>query len=305
MPQFDFRQLFPAPPPKVRPPKAAVGLDEETSDPDQGTPLFDLNRSQWTNIGFVAAACAGALISALYFFNGAELFRQAAMWPGELLYTRPPSPAHAPSPKTAASPLPGEAAAGALNGEKATSSNSGDPFSSAKQLLNLNPTSPFSSPRSNTSSSSGNLGAPQFTSSLNQLGQPVPGGDALSKALTQDAIDSAQSRLATAKNTVAALPTTRMQSQRRASSHIKTATGRVSGVRSTIGATGTKSTAHATSTGSLRSSVSSDAANTSNVGRAAATLNPSISPGQQLRGLGGVGSMNLGAGNLMGHPGGR
>jgi hypothetical protein len=307
MPQFDFRQLFPAPPTKLRPPKTALGLDEETIDQQKATPLFDLDRSQWTNIGFVAAACAGALISALYFFNGSELFRQAAMWPGELLYTWPPSPAHASSPKTVVPSSPGQTTAGALSREKATNKNSGDPFSSAKRLLDLNPTSPFSNPRSNINSSSGELGAPPSTSPLNQLGLPAPGGDALSKALTQGAIDSAQANVATAKSTVSGLQTARVQSQRRISRLHKVAQRtNGSGLRQTArngNQTVRTTTAKAPHGQAIQSttqhvvSVPSGAAG-SNVGQAA-SLNPSISAAQQLRGITG------GAGRMLGHPGGR
>ena len=305
MPQFDFRQLFPAPPTKVRPPKTALGLDEETIDQQKATPWFDLDRSQWTNIGFVAAACAGALISALYFFNGAELFRQAAMWPGELLYTRPPSPAHAFSPKTVAPSSPGQTTAGALSREKATNKNSGDPFSSAKRLLDLNPTSPFSNPRSNISSSSGELGAPPSTSPLNQLGLPAPGGDALSKALTQGAIDSAQANAATAKSTVSSLQTARVQSQRRVSRLHKVAQrANGSGLRQTVRTTA--KIPHGQTTQSTTQhvvSVPSGSAG-SNVGQGA-SLNPSISAAQQLRGMTGGAGLNAGAGRMLGHPGGR
>src|ERR1043166_8589722 len=92
MPQFDFRQLFPSDPTESHPRDGWLEVVDELTDHKKLPPPSQLTRAHWTNIAFVVVACIGALISAVYFFNGGELFRQAAMWPGELLYSPPHSP---------------------------------------------------------------------------------------------------------------------------------------------------------------------------------------------------------------------
>lgn len=91
MPQLDFREALSTPEEKVYSgPASAPSLRVlETNSflrRDVG-----LSHSTWANIVFVAIATVGALVSAFYFFNGAETLRAAAAWPGEFLYPRPAS----------------------------------------------------------------------------------------------------------------------------------------------------------------------------------------------------------------------
>src|SRR5205814_8121099 len=88
-------QIFPAPPANDRSLRTAIDPDQsqiESSEPKNAiqriVTTFDLGRSQWTNIGFVAFASLGALFCGLYFFGGAEVLRSAAAWPTELFYHR-------------------------------------------------------------------------------------------------------------------------------------------------------------------------------------------------------------------------
>ena len=45
-----------------------------------------IGRSEWINLSFAAVSVLGGLFSAFYLFNGAELFRNAVVWPREFLY---------------------------------------------------------------------------------------------------------------------------------------------------------------------------------------------------------------------------
>jgi hypothetical protein len=96
MPQIDFRQAFASAEEKPTPPDSAPIL---TANGVKDAPEHlvarlwgrsnPLNRSNCTNISFVAVTFIGGLFCALYFFNGAEFLRAAAAWPGEFIYSRP------------------------------------------------------------------------------------------------------------------------------------------------------------------------------------------------------------------------
>ena len=88
MPQLDFREALSTPEEKVcSGPAPAPSL--RISETHSFLRDIGLSRSTWANIVFVAIATVGALVSAFYFFNGAETLRAAAAWPGEFLYPRP------------------------------------------------------------------------------------------------------------------------------------------------------------------------------------------------------------------------
>lgn len=152
-----------------------------------------MSRSQWTNIAFVLCACLGALFSAAYFFNGAELLRTSATWPREFLYPR----------SSALAAFEAQAKNKNFNADNATRSDafirSGDPFSRATTPFRLN-------------SASSITPGPNPTSLLRQLDLPPRGGDELSRALNNSAADL--SRSATdARGAVAPAQTVRSTSQ--------------------------------------------------------------------------------------------
>jgi len=117
--------------------------------------------SQITNIGFVLAACLGAVVSALYFIRGGELFQEVSAWPRELFYGRP---------------VPGPPAALIATIPKGSKDESGDPFSPTSRLL---------SPDSLVSTQSKSNGA-SYERPFSRLNMPAPGGDALSRSLIQN-----------------------------------------------------------------------------------------------------------------------
>jgi hypothetical protein len=305
MPQFDFRQLFPSSPTETHPRKESRGTGDELTDQHKFIPPLQLSREHWTNIAFVVAACLGALLSAVYFFNGAELFRQAAMWPGELLYSPPRSPVRTYPTNATPQPSSGQTIGGTSSNANPAATNSGDPFSSASRLLNLTPTSPLSNVRSNTASSSTGPATPQATSLLRQLGLPAPGGDALSKALTEGPINSAQTNLAGAKNIAAAA---QGRSQRGVSSRVKNAMARTRSARAATGTSVRKlgsNVKSATQSTVQSTSATASTAARSDVGQAGSGLKTSMSAAQQLRTIGGAGAINAGGGHILGHAGGR
>ena len=90
MPQLDFREALSTPEEKVfSGPASAPSL--RVTETQSFLRDVGLSHSTWANIAFVAIATVGALVSAFYFFNGAETLRAAAAWPGEFLYPRPVS----------------------------------------------------------------------------------------------------------------------------------------------------------------------------------------------------------------------
>lgn len=93
MPHLDFREALSTPEEKVFSPQAtAIVIPAPAAVAPLGKNFlsaFGLSRSTWANIVFVAIASLGGLVCAFYFFNGAEVLRAAASWPGEYLYPRP------------------------------------------------------------------------------------------------------------------------------------------------------------------------------------------------------------------------
>jgi hypothetical protein len=94
MAHLDFREAFSTPEEKVFSPQAtAIAIPATVAVSPLGKNFLSslgLSRSTWANIVFVAIASVGGLVCAFYFFNGAEVLRAAASWPGEYLYPRPP-----------------------------------------------------------------------------------------------------------------------------------------------------------------------------------------------------------------------
>src|SRR5438270_4373002 len=95
MPQLDFRaalstpeekRLSPPRSPNVGPVSMSAAAKSSAKDFLRGV---GFSRSTWANIVFVGIASVGGLVCAFYFFNGGELLRAAASWPGEYLYARP------------------------------------------------------------------------------------------------------------------------------------------------------------------------------------------------------------------------
>jgi hypothetical protein len=88
MPQLDFREALSTPEQKSYSVPVNRGLPRV---PHTESFLRDigLSHSTWANIVFVTIAAVGAIGSAFYFFNGAEVLKAAAAWPNEFLYPRP------------------------------------------------------------------------------------------------------------------------------------------------------------------------------------------------------------------------
>src|SRR5438270_3123209 len=95
MPQLDFRAALSTPEEKrLSPPRSPnVGPVSMSAAAKSSAKNFlrgvGFSRSTWANVVFVAIASVGGLVCAFYFFNGGELLRAAASWPGEYLYPRP------------------------------------------------------------------------------------------------------------------------------------------------------------------------------------------------------------------------
>jgi len=90
MPHLDFREALSTPEQKTFCVPAAIAVAQpQLPAIDSYFPEVGLSRSAWANIIFVAIAAIGGMVSAFYFFNGAELLRAAAAWPAEFLYPRP------------------------------------------------------------------------------------------------------------------------------------------------------------------------------------------------------------------------
>lgn len=222
MPQVDLRPLFD--PPRTgyaRPKPSPAENPKELKSRDSTIPRsrVRMTLAQLTNIGFVLVACLGALISAAYLFKGGELIQEVAAWPRELFYGRP-TPVPKPSPPHDSK----RSAAFSTIRTVAVADESGDPFSSARKLLSLSPSPDSSLPPNGASS-----GAPFSTSqpTLNSLNTPVPGGDSLSRALTQAAPSLAQPGSSTAKSAMATAQTTGSKIQHRGTAGVKNATAQV------------------------------------------------------------------------------
>src|SRR5437016_209991 len=172
-PQVDLSPLF-TPPSKERGPRLEPFLIPAWKDPRSyaaakpRSPL-KVSISQIANVGFVLAACLGAVVSALYFIKGGEFLQEVAAWPRELFYGRPVAILRAAGAGTSAAPTNN------LDG-------SGDPFSSVTKLLGAEPY-PTGLTRPNGASST----VPFATapSPLRGLNTPAPNGDTFSRLLNQ------------------------------------------------------------------------------------------------------------------------
>ena len=91
MAQLDFREALSTPGENIFSAAVAVPASPQLAAPSSYLPEVGLSRSTWANIVFVAIAAIGGMVSAFYFFNGADLLRAAAAWPAEFLYPRPVS----------------------------------------------------------------------------------------------------------------------------------------------------------------------------------------------------------------------
>src|SRR5436305_3655424 len=90
MPQVDLHPLF-SPPSK---PKTDDDVSSAPEEPVRHSPVKDrpkLDGSEWANVAFVIAACAGAIFSAAFLFRGGALLQEVAAWPRELFTGRPVS----------------------------------------------------------------------------------------------------------------------------------------------------------------------------------------------------------------------
>lgn len=91
MAQLDFREALSTPGENIFSAAVSVPASPQLPAPSSYLPEVGLSRSTWANIVFVAIAAIGGMVSAFYFFNGADLLRAAAAWPAEFLYPRPVS----------------------------------------------------------------------------------------------------------------------------------------------------------------------------------------------------------------------
>jgi hypothetical protein len=222
MPQVDLRPLFDPPRTGYARPEPFPDENPKELKPWRSTiprSRVRMTLAQLTNIGFVLVACLGALISAAYLFKGGELIQEVAAWPRELFYGRP-TPVPKPSPPHDSK----RSATFSTVRTVAVADESGDPFSSARKLLSLSP-----SPNSNLSPNGRSSGTPFSTSqlTLNSLNAPAPGGDSLSRALTQAAPSLAQPSSSTAKSAITTAQTTGSKIEHRGSAGVKNATAQV------------------------------------------------------------------------------
>src|SRR4051812_3410495 len=92
MPQIDLRPFFPSPPRRF-----SRTVMPATGEPGPPPPLqprrlrrrIRLSAAQLANVGFVIAACIGAVVSLVYLLKGGEVLQEVARWPRELFYGRP------------------------------------------------------------------------------------------------------------------------------------------------------------------------------------------------------------------------
>lgn len=281
-----------------------------------------LTGAQLTNIGFVLAACLGALVSALYLFKGGEVFQEVAAWPRELFYGRP-----TPVP-TATAPGVNRLIEPGAKDQQIEQDSSGDPFPATEKLLNLNPISgPAIQPNNRTT------GAPfSSPSDLNGLNTLSPGGDALSRSLAQSAssVSQAARSLATGSASTGVANTTQTLANQpnslASADTVSTAkkprglTSRRLGVSSNTLRPGASRTMSATSSNARKTSASGAApsvpssARTMSPGNQNASLRlaqplsaamPAIPNLGHSAGSFGAGGIGMGGGQGIGHVGGR
>ena len=236
MPQIDFGQAFS----DVDVP--ASSAPREGVWPVLKSPARDLNelskfrrtrlgRSEWTNIFFTVTALLGGLFCAFYFFNGSELLRAALSWPREYLYAQPRAGDNSPADRLRLAAALGMAAPGET---RLPGANSGDPFSSTRDLLSLNPPASRQG-RSTTGgnaasgfvSGSGGLpgGLSNAGSFLSGLGLPAPGGDALMQVFNSAVSDLQRVTKLNAQRTVVVVQTAVARMEKRSKSREKNVVG--------------------------------------------------------------------------------
>lgn len=173
MPQVDLRPIFT--PSRHAEPSAKLPDPEDAKPVENGFRLrLNLTGAEWTNLAFVVCACLGAAFSAAYLFQGGELLQEVAGWPRELFIGRPVQINQA---------APNVAAAAARAPER-PGNDTGDPFSPTRKLLHLDPATSRALWPNSTPSSSPFAAA---SSAFRQLSAPAPGGDTLTRGLTQAA----------------------------------------------------------------------------------------------------------------------
>jgi hypothetical protein len=140
------------------------------------------SRSQWTNIAFVVCASIGALICALYVFQGAEFLRPVRGKLAEPSYHRsdPLLEQRRTTQQLTAPPSATPTSTGVAD-------HSGDPFARNTPYLSLAPPAVPSPGMRDRSAASPSLSPDSF---LRQLTLPAPNGDALSRGLSQGTADS-------------------------------------------------------------------------------------------------------------------
>jgi hypothetical protein len=182
MPQVDFREIFSRPSENRAANKD--GLRSEVSPPSEPSSVINsvgFSRSQWTNIAFVVCASVGALVCALYVFKGAEFLRPVRGKLAEPSYHRSDPLLEQRSTQQLAPP------SSATPTSTGTADHSGDPFARNTPYLTLAPPPILSPEVPNRSAANPSLSPNSF---LRQLSLPAPGGDALSRGLTQGTVDS-------------------------------------------------------------------------------------------------------------------
>ncbi len=263
MPQIDFGKAFSPSDEQVAPrsPEDAsharpFGPKNDDADPAKFRPR--LGRSDWTNILFVIIAILGGLFCAFYFFNGAELLRNAAAWPAEFLYSRPFAFANGKIDKfDFAATQPSSA------GATSPSASQPAPFAhSAAPLQGLNQSPPPNITAAGPAGASPSSASP----GIGSLGQPAPGGGALMQAFNNAVGNLQNAATRNANRTVVVLQTAVKQTKQRtrnlarnaghaAQTHIGMVNGQLASTtkNSTAAATSTVASAQNQTTNQLRS----------------------------------------------------
>jgi hypothetical protein len=219
MAQIDFSRAFTAP--DKHPLSASASTAEQQPDPAPGAST-DLGRTKFpsaalfgrperVNIIFATFTFIGVLFCAFYFFNGSELWRAAAAWPGELLYPRP-----AAVMATLEVNQSGEHGIIPEQDTLTTADHTGDPFSRTSGFLSLAPASTVRP--SGVGAGLPATSLPTMTQApFAQLGFPAPGGDALKQAFDRAVADIARTAKAEAGRIVVVLEKTPVKLENRRS----------------------------------------------------------------------------------------
>ncbi len=226
MPQIDFGQAFsnsdkssPGAEPRSAPETPARVQTNEMVEPARFR-RSHLGGSDWANIIFAVIAIVGGLFFAFYFFNGAELLREAKSWPRDYFYSQPGPPDDAHSDRAH---LADSLGLPALRKGKAASRESGDPFSRTSDLLNppnsrLTRAAAGGMPRSAVGGGpAGGLVGPG--SPLSNLGLPAPGGDALTHTFDKAVSGLQPVTRSSPQRTVHVVKTTATRAEKHAAGH--------------------------------------------------------------------------------------